>query len=80
MDTDNPSAIPSINPDIFGDDRWMSVHKRFVADTQEKEPEVVFVGDSIIAYIYKIFPVFIYNNNLFIYLRYLQYTEMVWMH
>jgi len=47
----NPAAIPTIPEDIQGDGRWMSVHRRFVSDAQEKEPEVVFIGDSIIAYL-----------------------------
>lgn len=29
----------------------MFKHKRFVADAREKEPEVVFIGDSLIAYL-----------------------------
>ncbi|XP_062912820.1 platelet-activating factor acetylhydrolase IB subunit gamma [Mobula hypostoma] len=45
---DNPAAIPAIPQDVQGDGRWMSQHNRFVADTKDKEPDVLFVGDSLI--------------------------------
>ncbi|CAL1531988.1 unnamed protein product [Lymnaea stagnalis] len=35
--------------DIQGDGRWMSLHNSFLHDAKEKEPEVVLIGDSIIA-------------------------------
>lgn len=44
----NPAANPEPVTDVQGDGRWMSQHSRFVFDTKEKEPEVVFIGDSII--------------------------------
>ncbi|KAL4228455.1 platelet-activating factor acetyltransferase [Mactra antiquata] len=43
-----PADIPQPVNDIQGDDRWMSQHKRFVLSTKEGEPEVVFIGDSLI--------------------------------
>jgi len=47
----NPAAVPTIPDDIYGDGRWISMHKRLVSDAREKEPDVVFIGDSIIAYL-----------------------------
>lgn len=44
----NPAATPTACGDIHGDGRWMSMHKRFVSDSKGKEPEVVFVGDSLV--------------------------------
>ncbi|XP_072325198.1 platelet-activating factor acetylhydrolase IB subunit alpha2-like isoform X2 [Scyliorhinus torazame] len=44
----NPAAIPVSVADVQGDSRWMSQHNRFVADTKDKEPDVLFVGDSLI--------------------------------
>ncbi|XP_060708722.1 platelet-activating factor acetylhydrolase IB subunit gamma isoform X1 [Hemiscyllium ocellatum] len=44
----NPAAIPVAVPDVQGDGRWMSQHNRFVADTKDKEPDVLFVGDSLV--------------------------------
>lgn len=44
----NPAASPEPVKDVQGDDRWMSQHNRFVFETKEKEPEVVFIGDSLI--------------------------------
>lgn len=44
----NPAATPTPFGDIHGDDRWMSMHNRFVSDGKGKEPEVVFVGDSLV--------------------------------
>ncbi|PSN31057.1 Platelet-activating factor acetylhydrolase IB subunit beta [Blattella germanica] len=34
--------------DHQGDGRWMSMHKRFLIETNEKEPDVLFIGDSLI--------------------------------
>uniref|UniRef100_A0A286XPW2 SGNH hydrolase-type esterase domain-containing protein n=1 Tax=Cavia porcellus TaxID=10141 RepID=A0A286XPW2_CAVPO len=34
--------------DVQGDDRWMSQHNRFVLDCKDKEPDVLFVGDSMV--------------------------------
>lgn len=42
----NPAAVPTPMPDVHGDGRWMSVHNHFVASSKDKEPEVVFIGDS----------------------------------
>lgn len=44
----NSAAVPQPGADIFGDDRWMSQHLRFVLDCKDKEPEVLFVGDSMV--------------------------------
>lgn len=44
----NPAATPTPCGDIHGDGRWMSMHDRFVSDGKGKEPEVVFVGDSLV--------------------------------
>jgi platelet-activating factor acetylhydrolase IB subunit beta/gamma len=42
----NPAATPAIVEDIQGDDRWMSMHNRFMAEAREQEPEVVLIGDT----------------------------------
>ncbi|XP_068945056.1 platelet-activating factor acetylhydrolase IB subunit alpha1 isoform X2 [Petaurus breviceps papuanus] len=42
----NPASTPTPVQDVQGDGRWMSLHHRFVADSKDKEPEVVFIGDS----------------------------------
>ncbi|XP_071440760.1 platelet-activating factor acetylhydrolase IB subunit alpha1 [Hetaerina americana] len=47
----NPASTPSQPEDIQGDGRWMSMHKRFLAETKEKEPEVLFIGDSLITHL-----------------------------
>ncbi|KAI0214594.1 Platelet-activating factor acetylhydrolase IB subunit gamma [Lamellibrachia satsuma] len=44
----NQAATPVPVEDVQGDGRWMSMHNRFLARTKEREPEVLFVGDSII--------------------------------
>lgn len=44
----NPAATPTPCADLQGDGRWMSMHDRFVSDSKGKEPEVVFVGDSLV--------------------------------
>uniref|UniRef100_A0A671T0F6 Platelet-activating factor acetylhydrolase IB subunit alpha1 n=1 Tax=Sinocyclocheilus anshuiensis TaxID=1608454 RepID=A0A671T0F6_9TELE len=44
----NPAATPTPCQDIQGDGRWMSLHNRFVSDSKGKEPDVVFVGDSLV--------------------------------
>ncbi|KAF0304393.1 Platelet-activating factor acetylhydrolase IB subunit beta [Amphibalanus amphitrite] len=42
------SAEPTLSEDIQGDSRWMSMHRRFVSEAKEREPDVVFIGDSLI--------------------------------
>lgn len=43
------SSTLAVTPsDTGGDGCWMSQHVRFVCQTQEKEPDVVFLGDSIL--------------------------------
>uniref|UniRef100_A0A4X2KKT9 Platelet-activating factor acetylhydrolase IB subunit alpha1 n=1 Tax=Vombatus ursinus TaxID=29139 RepID=A0A4X2KKT9_VOMUR len=44
----NPASTPTPVQDVQGDGRWMSLHHRFVADSKDKEPEVVFIGDSLV--------------------------------
>ncbi|XP_063798411.1 platelet-activating factor acetylhydrolase IB subunit alpha1 isoform X1 [Pseudophryne corroboree] len=43
---ENPAAVPTPVPDIHGDDCWMSMHNHFVSSSKDKEPEVLFIGDS----------------------------------
>ncbi|KAJ8354744.1 hypothetical protein SKAU_G00223110 [Synaphobranchus kaupii] len=44
----NPAATPTPCLDTQGDGRWMSMHNRFVSDSKDKEPDVLFVGDSLV--------------------------------
>ncbi|XP_062818779.1 platelet-activating factor acetylhydrolase IB subunit alpha1 [Anolis carolinensis] len=44
----NPASVAAPAEDLQGDGRWMSLHHRFIADSKDKEPEVVFVGDSLV--------------------------------
>ncbi|XP_072049165.1 platelet-activating factor acetylhydrolase IB subunit alpha2-like [Amphiura filiformis] len=44
----NPAAIPVPVEDVQGDNRWMSIHTQNVAACKDKEPEVLFVGDSLV--------------------------------
>lgn len=51
MSTSNGKASSASEPicveDIQGDRRWLSLHERFIAEAAEKEPEVLFLGDSL---------------------------------
>ncbi|XP_059480991.1 platelet-activating factor acetylhydrolase IB subunit alpha2 [Neocloeon triangulifer] len=44
----NPATTPVPPEDVQGDGRWMSIHNRFVEETTLWEPEVLFIGDSLI--------------------------------
>ncbi|XP_017786339.1 PREDICTED: platelet-activating factor acetylhydrolase IB subunit beta-like isoform X2 [Nicrophorus vespilloides] len=44
----NPCVIPARPEDVVGDKRWESMHKRYVTEARTSEPEVVFIGDSIV--------------------------------
>lgn len=35
----NPCVIPTKRDDLDGDDRWMSIHRRFLQECREKDPE-----------------------------------------
>ncbi|XP_066946779.1 platelet-activating factor acetylhydrolase IB subunit alpha2 [Macrobrachium rosenbergii] len=45
----NSAAVPTPVEDVQGDGRWLSMHNRFVSQAREMEPDVVFVGDSLVA-------------------------------
>ncbi|GAB6033068.1 Platelet-activating factor acetylhydrolase IB subunit gamma [Chamberlinius hualienensis] len=45
------SAEASAAEDIHGDGRWMSMHNRFLAESKDQEPDVLFIGDSIVAHL-----------------------------
>ncbi|XP_018587670.1 platelet-activating factor acetylhydrolase IB subunit gamma [Scleropages formosus] len=44
----NPAAVPTPCQDVQGDGRWLSLHNRFVSNSKDKEPDVLFVGDSLV--------------------------------
>ncbi|XP_013875943.1 platelet-activating factor acetylhydrolase IB subunit gamma [Austrofundulus limnaeus] len=44
----NPAATPTPCEDTQGDGRWMSLHDGFVSYSKDKEPDVLFVGDSLV--------------------------------
>lgn len=44
----NPAATPTACEDVQGDGRWMSLHNRFLSESKDKEPDVLFVGDSLV--------------------------------
>lgn len=39
---------PTPMEDVQGDNRWMDMHLRFVSEAKEAEPDVLWIGDSII--------------------------------
>jgi len=41
------STTPKEGDDPHGEGRWMSMHHRFVSETRDAEPEVLWVGDSL---------------------------------
>jgi len=47
----NSAAVATLAEDVQGDGRWISMHNRFIAEAKEKEPDVLFLGDSIICYL-----------------------------
>ncbi|CAN9501705.1 unnamed protein product [Ophioblennius macclurei] len=44
----NPAAVAKPVEDVQGDGRWMSQHIRFVQECKDAEPDVLFVGDSMV--------------------------------
>ncbi|KAH1179591.1 hypothetical protein KIL84_005641 [Mauremys mutica] len=44
----NPASTPTPLADVQGDGRWLALHHRFIADSKDKEPEVVFIGDALV--------------------------------
>ncbi|XP_076025004.1 platelet-activating factor acetylhydrolase IB subunit alpha2 [Genypterus blacodes] len=44
----NPAAVARPVEDVHGDGRWMSQHTRFVQECKDGEPDVLFVGDSMV--------------------------------
>lgn len=48
MSEGDGSITPTPLPDSQGDNRWMSLHERFVSEAKEREADVIFIGDSLI--------------------------------
>lgn len=44
----NPAAVAEPVEDVQGDGRWISQHTHFVQECKDAEPEVLFVGDSMV--------------------------------
>ncbi|XP_050306684.1 platelet-activating factor acetylhydrolase IB subunit beta homolog [Anthonomus grandis grandis] len=44
----NLCKIPVPVEDNVGDNRWISIHNRFLSEGREKDADVIFIGDSII--------------------------------
>ncbi|XP_028817980.1 platelet-activating factor acetylhydrolase IB subunit beta-like isoform X2 [Denticeps clupeoides] len=47
-DETNPAAVPAPVEDVQGDGRWLSQHNRFVQECKDAEPDVLFIGDSMV--------------------------------
>ncbi|CAK7303302.1 Platelet-activating factor acetylhydrolase IB subunit alpha1 [Vulpes lagopus] len=45
---ENLASKPTPVQDVQGNGCWMSLHHRFLADSKDKEPEVVFIRDSLV--------------------------------
>ncbi|KAH9368704.1 hypothetical protein HPB48_004723 [Haemaphysalis longicornis] len=45
------SVVPTPGEAIDGDDRWLSLHKLFLSEGKEKEPDVVVLGDYTVAFL-----------------------------
>ena len=43
-----PSTTPREAEDQHGDGRWIAMHQRFLTETRDAEPEILWVGDSLI--------------------------------
>lgn len=52
-ESSNPATTPIPCQDTQGDGRWLSLHNRFVSDSKDKEPDVLFVGDSLIQHMHQ---------------------------
>ncbi|XP_077562928.1 platelet-activating factor acetylhydrolase alpha isoform X2 [Haemaphysalis longicornis] len=46
------SVVPTPGEAIDGDDRWLSLHKLFLSEGKEKEPDVVVLGDYTVAFLH----------------------------
>lgn len=44
----NPATVAQLVEDVQGDGRWMSQHTRFVQECKDAEPDVLFIGDSMV--------------------------------
>ncbi|XP_075549607.1 platelet-activating factor acetylhydrolase alpha isoform X3 [Dermacentor variabilis] len=44
-------VVPAPGVNVDGDDRWLCLHKLFLAEGTEKEPDVVVLGDYTVAFL-----------------------------
>lgn len=44
----NTCKVPMPVDDGDGDNRWLSIHNRFLSESKEKDADVIFIGDSIV--------------------------------
>uniref|UniRef100_A0A1L8DM70 Putative attractin and platelet-activating factor acetylhydrolase n=1 Tax=Nyssomyia neivai TaxID=330878 RepID=A0A1L8DM70_9DIPT len=42
------TCVPTPLEDTTGENRWISIHNRFVSELRGKDPEVIFLGDCIL--------------------------------
>jgi len=43
-----PASVAEKPDDTLGDGRWMAMHQRFLSETRDAEPEILWVGDTVI--------------------------------
>ncbi|XP_036320199.1 platelet-activating factor acetylhydrolase IB subunit beta homolog [Rhagoletis pomonella] len=44
----NPCVVATQRPDLDGDERWICIHRRFISECREKDPDVIFLGDCVL--------------------------------
>ncbi|KAI5708699.1 hypothetical protein M8J76_001434 [Diaphorina citri] len=47
----NPCTIPVKEEDPWGDNLWMSQHEQHLLLAKESEPDVIFIGDTVLNYL-----------------------------
>lgn len=47
----NPCSDPVKPEDVYGDNLWLSQHERHLLLTKESEPDVIFIGDTVISFL-----------------------------
>jgi len=45
------ASTPVQPEDVQGDSRWLDQHARFVNEARESEPDILFIGDSLIQHL-----------------------------
>ncbi|XP_075749892.1 platelet-activating factor acetylhydrolase alpha isoform X1 [Rhipicephalus microplus] len=72
-------TVPEPGASVDGDDRWLCLHKLFLAEGTEKEPDVVVLGDYTVAFLQQSEASFVQSKHLCTCLCHFRRSCFIWI-